>query len=113
MSRTSCGLEVEEAIVKELLLQGFPEKITREVITTYNIDSIIFENIMKDASIKIDELHQAWREESISWSELAELTHKTQVMRFGWCSCEDNEGNENPYSDCPAPRVRVLREVEL
>ena len=52
-------------------------------------------------------------EESISWSELAELTHKTQVMRFGFCSCEDNEGNENPYSDCPEPRVRVLREVEL
>jgi hypothetical protein len=52
-------------------------------------------------------------EESISWSELAELTHKTQVMKFGWCSCEDNEGNENPYSDCPESRVRVLREVEL
>jgi hypothetical protein len=52
-------------------------------------------------------------QDSISWSELAELTHKTQVMRFGFCSCEDNEGNENPYSDCPEPRVRVLREVEL
>jgi hypothetical protein len=55
----------------------------------------------------------AYENESISWSELAELTHKTQVMRFGFCSCEDNEGNENPYSDCPEPRVRVLREVEL
>lgn len=52
-------------------------------------------------------------DDSISWSELAELTHKTQVQRFGFCSCEDNEGNENPYSDCPEPRVRVLREVEL
>ena len=52
-------------------------------------------------------------QDSISWSELAELTHKTQVQRFGFCSCEDNEGNENPYSDCPEPRVRVLREVEL
>ena len=38
--------------------------------------------------------------ESISWGELAELTHKTQVERFNWCSCEDNEGNENPYLDC-------------
>jgi hypothetical protein len=34
------------------------------------------------------------------WSDLAELTHKTQVAEFGWCSCEDNEGNENPYDDC-------------
>jgi hypothetical protein len=37
----------------------------------------------------------------ISWSELSELTHKTQVEKFGFCSCEDNEGNENPYADCP------------
>ena len=39
--------------------------------------------------------------EQISWSELAELTHATQVDRFNWCWCEDNEGNENPYDDCP------------
>jgi hypothetical protein len=37
---------------------------------------------------------------SMSYGELAELTHATQVKMFGWCSCEDNEGNENPYSDC-------------
>jgi len=41
------------------------------------------------------------QEEQLSWSELAELTHQTQVDRFNWCSCEDNEGNENPYDDCP------------
>jgi hypothetical protein len=40
-------------------------------------------------------------QESISWGELAELTHNTQVARFNWCSCEDNEGQDNPYSDCP------------
>jgi hypothetical protein len=40
-------------------------------------------------------------EESISWSELALLTHKTQVEKFNFCLCEDNEGNENPYEDCP------------
>ena len=38
---------------------------------------------------------------SISWSELAELTHATQVEQFGFCTCEDNEGQENPYADCP------------
>jgi hypothetical protein len=39
-------------------------------------------------------------EKSISWGELAQLTHKTQVEQFGFCTCEDNEGNENPYLDC-------------
>jgi hypothetical protein len=37
----------------------------------------------------------------MSWSELAELTHATQVERFNWCICEDNDGLENPYEDCP------------
>lgn len=37
----------------------------------------------------------------MSWDELSYLTHKTQVALFQWCSCEDNEGNENPYDDCP------------
>jgi hypothetical protein len=37
--------------------------------------------------------------DSISWSELAELTHATQVERFGWCMCEDS-GTFN-YTDCP------------
>ena len=36
---------------------------------------------------------------SISWGELAELTHATQVERFNWCSCEEQE--EYPYTDCP------------
>jgi len=37
---------------------------------------------------------------SISWGELAELTHATQVERFGWCICEDPEqGQLAP--DCP------------
>ena len=37
----------------------------------------------------------------MSWSELAQLTHTTQVERFNWCMCEDNEGQENAYADCP------------
>lgn len=43
-------------------------------------------------------------QESISWAELAELTHATQVEKFNFCICEDNEGNENPYSDCPTDK---------
>jgi hypothetical protein len=39
--------------------------------------------------------------EDWSYGELAEFTHPLQVAVFGWCSCEDNEGNENPYGDCP------------
>jgi hypothetical protein len=39
-------------------------------------------------------------DESISWSELAELTHATQVERFGFCTCEDLDPHEYPYADC-------------
>ena len=38
---------------------------------------------------------------SPSMGDLLELTHETQVALFQWCGCEDNEGNENPYTDCP------------
>ena len=43
-------------------------------------------------------------QESISWGELAELTHATQVEKFNFCICEDNEGKENPYADCPTQK---------
>ena len=38
---------------------------------------------------------------SPSESDMLELTHETQVALFNFCSCEGNEGNENPYDDCP------------
>jgi hypothetical protein len=38
---------------------------------------------------------------SPSYEDLTELTHETQVELFGFCSCEDNEENDNPYEDCP------------
>ena len=38
---------------------------------------------------------------SPSESDMLELTHETQVALFNFCLCEDNEGNENPYDDCP------------
>jgi hypothetical protein len=38
---------------------------------------------------------------SYSMGDMADLTHKTQVAIFNWCGCEDNDGNENPYTDCP------------
>lgn len=43
------------------------------------------------------------REDSISWGELAELTHATQVERFGWCICEDTDGEGQLADDCPKP----------
>jgi hypothetical protein len=33
----------------------------------------------------------------MSYGELAELTHKTQVELFGFCTCEDGE---KVYEDC-------------
>ena len=38
-------------------------------------------------------------QESMTWSEVANLTHATQVERFNWCSCEEQESF--PYDDCP------------
>lgn len=35
---------------------------------------------------------------TMSWGELAELTHETQVDAFGWCGCEDGPSQ---YDDCP------------
>lgn len=29
------------------------------------------------------------------------LNHKTQVERFGWCICEDTEGQGQLAADCP------------
>jgi len=40
-------------------------------------------------------------QDTMYWSELTELTHATQVERFNFCTCEDNEGQDNPYEDCP------------
>ena len=37
----------------------------------------------------------------LSWSELAELTHATQVEHFNFCMCEDLDPHEYPYADCP------------
>jgi len=53
--RTSCGLEIEEALVKELKLQGFNEEVTRQVLAGYDLDRIIFEEVLKEASVTIDE----------------------------------------------------------
>lgn len=58
-NRTDCGHEVEEALAKELRLQGFPSDLIQQVLATYPIDQIIFESILKEASIKIDELQKA------------------------------------------------------
>ena len=46
-------------------------------------------------------------EDSISWGELAELTHATQVERFGWCICEDTDGEGQLADDCPREGANV------
>jgi hypothetical protein len=53
----------------------------------------------------------------MSWGEIANLTHTKQVELFNFCSCEDNEGNENPYEDCPTnkpePTINdIKRQIE-
>lgn len=36
-------------------------------------------------------------DDAMYWSEVADLTHATQVERFGFCTCEDGE---KVYEDC-------------
>ena len=38
---------------------------------------------------------------SYSYEDLSTLNHERQIAIFGFCSCEDNDYNENPYDDCP------------
>ena len=45
------------------------------------------------------------KEESISWGELAELTHASQVEKFNFCMCEEQESF--PYDDCPVTESEV------
>ena len=47
-------------------------------------------------------------DDSISWGELAELTHATQVERFNFCLCEEQE--QFPYEDCP--RQKITPEID-
>ena len=37
--------------------------------------------------------------DTLYWSDLAELTHTTQVEMFNFCTCEEKE--YFPYDDCP------------
>jgi hypothetical protein len=50
--------------------------------------------------VAIDVFHDS-SQASYSWSEMAELSHTTQIAMFGWCGCEDNDGQDNPYPNCP------------
>ena len=38
-------------------------------------------------------------EQVLYWSDLAELTHESQVELFSFCTCEEQE--YFPYDDCP------------
>ena len=45
-------------------------------------------------------------EMSITWGELAQLNHATQVAGFGFCLCEDiADDQDTPYADCPTSKA--------
>ena len=58
-------------------------------------------DILKVMSINdmIKSIEEDKGEESMSWGEIANLTHATQVEKFNWCACEEQE--QFPYDDCP------------
>ena len=53
------------------------------------------------SALKLGKGGQVMEDDSISWGELAELTHATQVERFGWCICEDTDNQGQLHDDCP------------
>ena len=46
---------------------------------------------------------------SFSYGDLSTLNHERQVAIFNFCSCEDNDYNENPYDDCPDSQTIRIR----
>jgi hypothetical protein len=74
-----------------------------ETITEF-VDSWGFcphpEQLLETESHLCEECQEAPSQRSFSYEALSTLTHERQVAIFGFCSCEDNEGNENPYEDC-------------
>ena len=44
-------------------------------------------------------LEEDLSQKSYSWLDIANLTHATQVEKFNWCACEEQE--QFPYEDCP------------
>lgn len=43
---------------------------------------------------------------SYSWWDMAHLTHATQVERYNWCACEEQE--QFPYEDCPRLKTKHM-----
>jgi len=40
--------------------------------------------------------------DQMSWGDIANLTHETQVGIYGFCTCESQEETGyRPYDDCP------------
>ena len=52
-------------------------------------------------------------QDAITWSELAELTHATQVEKFNFCMCEDAEPDQHPYADCPKTELQLKTPRQL
>lgn len=62
---------------------------------------------MSDDTMTTEEYIAYWRDaiergEDMSWGDLAQLTHETQVGIFEFCLCEDiDDPQQYPYGDCP------------
>lgn len=94
------GLEVAPDLPIYSVWVGGGE-INDYVLTARQAIDISHEWFNKGYDDVVIDVAQDMSQESYSWSEMAQLNHTSQVRLFGWCACEDNEGNENPYADCP------------
>ena len=76
-------------------------EINDYVLTARQAIDISHEWFNKGYDDVVIDVAQDSSQQSYSWSEMAELSHTSQVSMFGWCGCEDNAGDNNPYPNCP------------
>ena len=88
---------VKQVIIYDCFREA-PDAFTAGVMALDNtLDD--WEEDTEASFVETGEITLVTPDDSISWGELADLTHSTQVERFGFCSCEEQE--EFPYEDCP------------
>lgn len=90
-----------------IIMPTITEELAWCEIELANIKAGLFSMYSQDyiegaiSALKLGKGGQVMEDDSISWGELAELTHATQVERFGWCICEDTDGQGQLADDCP------------
>jgi len=92
---------LKEVVLHELFVDAESESEAREIAEGRGIESAT--EVQDGGWVETGEVEEY--DGTISWGELAQLTHKTQVERFGWCICEGTDGEGQLAEDCPRNEV--------